>query len=139
MSFTGPIADRLAIRELYGTYSDTTSRADREGWLACWADDCRWVNRVFDLSGKAALSAQWDGFWQDYRAFAFYAEIGMIAADGERARSRATTQEIVWLKDGTIRKFAGRYEDELVREGGEWRFARRAFTLLIAEPPIPAG
>lgn len=133
MAFTGPLEDRLAIRELYGSYSDATSQADRAAWLSCWTEDCRWTNRAFDLTGKDELGAQWDTFWLDYRRFAFYAELGTTVAAGDHATARATTREIVWLRDGTIQKFSGRYEDELRHENGTWRFARRHFTLLIAE------
>lgn len=39
MAFTGPMEDRLLIRELYDTYADAGSRGDREGWLGCFAED----------------------------------------------------------------------------------------------------
>ena len=132
MAFTGPPEDRLAIRELYGSYSDATAQADRDGWLSCWNEDCRWTSPTFDHAGKPGLAAQWDSLWQHYKRFAFYAELGATVVTGDHATARATTREIAWLKDGTIQKFAGRYEDELRRESGVWRFAHRRFTLLIA-------
>ena len=34
MGFTGPMEDRLAIRELYDAYADGANRMDRAAWLA---------------------------------------------------------------------------------------------------------
>ena len=34
MPFTGPVEDRNAIRELYDSYADASSRGDRADWLA---------------------------------------------------------------------------------------------------------
>ena len=49
-----------------------------------------------------------------------------ISIDGDRATARSTWIYLVRGDDGepTLCK-VGHYEDELVREDGEWRFARR--------------
>ena len=34
MTNTGPMEDRLAIRELFGLYGDASCKGDAEAWLA---------------------------------------------------------------------------------------------------------
>ena len=39
MAFTGPIEDRLLIRERMNASADATFRGDVEAYLDCWAED----------------------------------------------------------------------------------------------------
>jgi len=133
MPFTGPTEDRLAIRELYGSYADAAFAGDGAAWLACWADDCVWDTPVGTVTGKQGLKAQWDGLWSRIETMAFFAEITSIEADGDRARSRAYCREVSRWKDGSMIKVIGRYEDEVVRRDGRWKFTHRKFTLHLQE------
>jgi ketosteroid isomerase-like protein len=135
MSFSGPMEDRLAIRELYGAYADSAFLADRNAWLDCWADDCVWWTEFGESIGKPALDEQWDVIWQTFRSMGFFSEIGSIVVDGDKAKGRAYCREILNLGEGRIRKLVGAYYDDLVRENGRWRFARRNYTVMIAEEP----
>lgn len=133
MRFTGPIEDRLAIRELYGTYADSASGADCDAWLACWTDDCLWETSFGNFAGKDAMRAQNDLLWQAMDRMGFFNEIAGIEIDGDRASARCWCREIVMMKDGSVMRVVGRYDDELVREGGEWRFRRRSYTLHLRD------
>ncbi|EJL24830.1 nuclear transport factor 2 family protein [Novosphingobium sp. AP12] len=135
MPFTGPVEDRLAIRELYGTYADASWRGDRALWLTTFTEDGRWTSHLFDAAGHAALAETWDGLWKDWASVAFMAEIGSMEIAGDGAAVRSYAREVVQTKEGAIFKLCGRYEDALVREGGEWKFARRDYTLTIGEFP----
>lgn len=133
MAFTGPVEDRLAIRELYGSYSGAGFAGDREAWLACWADDPVWITPAGEGEGVEALKAIWDGLWSGIEVMAFSAEITAIQVDWNRATSRAYCREVSNWKDGRKVKIIGRYDDKLVKQGGEWRFRRRQFTMHIEE------
>jgi SnoaL-like domain len=135
MAFTGPLEDRMLIRELYGRYGDASWRGDREAWITCFTADGAWTSHLFDCAGHEALRAEWDRLWADWEAVAFLGEIGAIEIDGDTARARSYAREIVQLKAGGIFKLAGHYADQLRREGGEWLFARRDYTMTIAEVP----
>lgn len=135
MTFAGPAEDRLAIRELYGTYADCAFRQDRAGFLACWSADGTWSTPFGEVSGQQELSAQWDTIWQTMQSMGFFTEIGSIAVAGDHATARAWCREILNLPDGRIRKIVGRYDDELRREADGWRFVRRTYAVLIAENP----
>lgn len=135
MAFTGPVEDRLAIRELYGTYADASWRGDRELWISCFTGDGRWTSHLFDAAGPDALRATWDSLWKDWDEVAFLGEIGAIEVDGDAARVRSYAREVVKMKNGVIFKLCGHYADQLRREDGEWKFARRDYSQKIDEFP----
>lgn len=135
MTFAGPVEDRLAIRELYGTYGDASWRADREQWIDCFTADGRWTSHLFDVAGHDALRATWDGMWKDWDAVAFMGEIGAMSIAGPEATVRSYAREVVKLKTGAILKLCGRYDDTLLKADGKWKFARRDYTLIIGEFP----
>jgi hypothetical protein len=137
MPFTGPLEDRLLIRELYGTYGDASWRGDRELWVSLFTAEGRWTSHLFDCTGHAELRAEWDRLWADWEFVAFLSELGSIEVSGDRAQVRSYAREIVQLKAGGLFKLAGRYEDSLVRQDGRWLFARRDYTLMI--PEVPEG
>lgn len=133
MSFTGPLEDRIAIRELHGTYADTAFGSDMQGWLDCWTDDCVWVTPLGEVRGKARMAEQWGKIGDSFGMIAFFAVVGAIEIDGDRATARSYVREIATMHDGGLYKVVGRYDDELVRENGAWRFSRRAYSALIRE------
>jgi uncharacterized protein (TIGR02246 family) len=135
MAFTGPQEDRLAIRDLYGTYTDASSRGDRESWLTCFTEDGQWNTHLFEVSGRDALRQQWDALWANFTAVSFLSEIGMMQVTDNNAKARAFTREVILLTNGKIYRLAGQYDDELVRVHGEWLFARRHYRPVVDEEP----
>lgn len=135
MAFTGPIEDRLAIRELYGSYGDASANADMDGFLACWTDEGQWNSHIFQRSGKTALREQWDLLWANFAKVGFLGEVGSIEIDGDRAACRSVAREIILLKSGGVYKLVGRYQDQVVRRDGRWLFARRDYEPLVEELP----
>lgn len=138
MAFTGPLEDRIAIRDLYGSYADCAFRQARQDFLDCWCADGVWSTPFGEVAGRAALEAQWDTIWQTFDSMGFFTEVGSIEVAADRAQGRAYCREIVNLPGGGIRKLVGRYDDELRRENDRWRFARRTYTVLITEEPAGA-
>lgn len=135
MAFTGPVEDRLAIRELYGTYGDASWRGDREQWLSCFTPDGRWTSHLFDAAGHDALRETWDSLWKDWETVALLGEIGAMEISGDTAEVRSYAREVVKMKDGLIFKLCGHYADSLRKMAGEWKFVRRDYTLTIDEFP----
>lgn len=135
MAFTGPIEDRLAIRERYDAYSDAATHGDEEAYLACWAEDGLRIGQGAEVRGKAALRTQWRQLWTMLDKMGFFAAPGAIEVSGDHATAHANCREIIRLKSGEIWKVVGRYDDELVRKNGQWVFARREYTLLLDERP----
>lgn len=134
MPFNGSIEDRLAIRELYDSYTDAACRMDRADWLACWSDDAAWWTHYFDVSGKETIAATYDALMGNVETTSFIAQLGHCEIAGDRALARAYAQERLVFRDGAgSHRLVGRYEDELVREQGRWRYARRTYKVMIEE------
>lgn len=61
MAYTGPLADRIEIRELIETYADAVMWGDEAAWAGVWAEDSFWALPDFPglegFTGKAAIVA----------------------------------------------------------------------------------
>jgi len=130
MPFTGPAEDRLAIRELFETYSDAVCRHDAETWGATWAEDAVWhlpdYPEMGEVKGREAIVATWKGAMEHYPGIVFVATPGSIEVSGDRATARSYTSE-VYDHGGVTKRDRGRYDDELVKTPQGWRFSRRVF------------
>ncbi len=133
MAYTGPLEDRIAIRELHETYADAGFRGDMQQWLDCFIDDCTWVTPYGEMKGKEQFKATWDQIFGNLAALGFFTVMGAIEVDGDSATDRAYIREVFNAKDGSIQKLVGSYTDQLVRENGAWKFKRREYAVLISE------
>lgn len=133
MRNSGPLEDRILIRELYGLYSDASNRGDAEAWLDCFAEDGQWNSHLFRCTGREELRRQWDLLWTGFASLGFLSEVGPIEVSGDTARARSYAREIVRLKDGGLYKLIGAYDDHLVRRDGTWLFARRDYAPSVEE------
>ena len=137
MAFTGPIEDRLAIRELIESYADATNLRDAEAWGALFAEDARWFLPDFpeygDTVGRDAIVAKWSAAVADHHGLVYLATPGAIEVDGDRATARLYTNEVYTATDGRVVRRRGRYDEVLVRRGGRWLIAEHAFRTLHQE------
>ncbi|MEZ5744599.1 MAG: nuclear transport factor 2 family protein [Sphingomonadaceae bacterium] len=135
MAWTGPMEDRLAIRELYDSYADAASRADRAAWLGCYTKDARWKTHYFDLTGIDAIAQQYDAIGGDVTDTLVHTQVFSIEVDGDSATCRALQIESLLYANGATYELAGLYEDELVREGGQWLFKYRNYLVKREKAP----
>ncbi len=135
--FSGPMEDRLAIRELHETYGDGVVRFDKETWGSVWADDADWDFMGMELKGRDAIVDVWLGAMANFDAVSFQCIPASIEVDGDKATSRCQTQEVLKGKDGSTRMLGGLYTDELEKRDGQWVYTKRAFQV-IAEYNPPA-
>jgi ketosteroid isomerase-like protein len=139
MPFIGPVADRLAIRERYGSYADASTARDEDAYLACFHADAVRIGQGAEVRGIEAIRASWRAVWDILDRMAFFSEVGSTVVEGDRAVAHVNCREIIVLKGGELWKVVGRYDDELVREGDGWVFARREYTMLINEKELAGG
>lgn len=130
MPFTGPIEDRLAIRDLYDSYADAANRGDRADWLAPWSDDAVWLSHYFDIKGRDAIAAKFDEITADVRQIIFMTQICSIEVSGDGAKCRAVCSERLLKEAGGEYQLTGLYEDELKRRNDQWLFVRRIYNVL---------
>ncbi len=124
-------SDQIAIARLIAAYGDAVSRRDAVAWANTWAADATWSLMGHEVAGRDAIAGLWLGAMAQFDAVSFITAAGPARITGNRASLRCQTQEVLRTLDGSVRRVAGIYEDELVRDGGVWRFARRVFTVLI--------
>lgn len=143
MAFTGPLEDRVAIRELLDSYAHAVMTRDAQAWAQTWAEDGYWALPEFpDLggfSGRTAIVAAWTESMKRYglagatRPMIYVAHPGEIHVEGDRARAISYTSEIFDdPASGKTMRLRGRYVDELARIEGAWRFTRREYTTMDA-------
>ena len=134
MISSGPVEDRLAIRELVESYNDAVMRFDADAWGANWAEDGIWsLPGGAEIAGKSTIVTTWKGAMSGFSFVGFYASAGPIVVDGNSAHGSWYQQEFLHGKDGTKRNITGQYEDDYVKQGGRWFFKKRVYKVLNAE------
>jgi ketosteroid isomerase-like protein len=134
MISSGPLEDRLAIRELVESYNDAVMRFDGDAWAANWTDDATWsLPGVGELTGKDVFFPIWKSSMERFSFVGFFASAGPMTISGDRANATWYQQEFLHEKDGVKRSVTGRYEDDYVKQSGRWYFQKRVYTILNAE------
>ncbi len=132
MISSGPIEDRLAIRE--ESYNDAVLRFDGEAWAANWTDDAIWsLPGAGEIAGKDNFFPIWQQAMADFSFVGFFASAGPIVVSGDTAQATWYQQEFLHEKDGPKRVITGKYEDDYVKQDGRWYFRKRVYSILNAE------
>ena len=128
---SGPIEDRLAIRELIESYNDAVMRFDRDDWAQNWTDDAIWhLPGAGDLTGKDVFVPIWEQAMANFEFVGFFASAGPIHVDGDTASGTWYQQEFLHQKDGVKRTVTGKYSDTYVKTDGRWFFTKRIYEIL---------
>ncbi len=135
--FTGPLEDRVAIRELHDQYSDAVCRIDAKDWGAVWAEDAKWNLMGMQVEGRDAIVGLWTQAMSAFEAVSFLSIPASIEIDGDTASGRCQTHEILKTAEGT-RMVGGLYHDTFVKQDGVWLYASRDFAV-VAEYMGPTG
>lgn len=132
MISSGPVEDRLAIRELVESYNDAVMRFDAEAWAANWRDDATWAlpGTGDGITGKANFVPMWQNAMSGFSFVGFFASAGPIVVTGDKAHATWYQQEFLHQKDGVRRNVTGKYEDDYVKAGGRWYFQKRKYEVM---------
>jgi uncharacterized protein (TIGR02246 family) len=134
MISSGPLEDRLAIRELVESYNDAVMRLDADAWASNWAEDGVWsLPGMGEVRGRDQIVPMWKQAMAQYEVGGFFASAGPIVVDGDRAQARWYQQEFLRTKGGTAQSIIGEYADEYVKRDGRWYFSRRVYTIRTAQ------
>lgn len=142
MAFTGPLEDRILIRELIETYANGVMERNIEEWGSVWAEDAYWALPEWPgldgFQGRAAIVEAWVNSMNVYASMTdfsipmiYIATPGAINVNGDKATAHVFTSEI--FRDPESKKeirVRGRYDDELARLGGQWQFTKRVYRIL---------
>ena len=127
--------EKLAIRELLDRYCDGVNQRDPEIWGSTWSQNALWDIHHLEIKneGKENIVNIWNEAMKGYPFVHMMAQPAYINVDGDKATMRSYTIETAVLPDGTELHPCGQYEDECVKEDGEWKFSKRSFTNLHGE------
>ena len=126
---TPSIEDRLGINDLFVRYTCALDAGDVHTVIDCFTEDGTLVSpAVGEHTGRAAITAfahRFARFQAGGSQLRHVISNLMMDVDGDRAH--ATCYLTVFLtRDGTSRLLApGRYDCDLCKVGGRWRFQRR--------------
>lgn len=127
--FSGPIEDRLAIRELHDSYCDAVLRTDPDDWGSLWTEDAVWSLMGTEVVGRENIVKLWVGAMGRFDSVSFLGIPGSLEITGDTATGRYQTHEIL-VENGEPRVAGGRYDDEFVKIEGHWFYSKRIFNLV---------
>ena len=133
MISSGPVEDRLAIRELVESYNDAVMRFDADAWGANWAEDGVWDTGHGPSEGRENIVNTWQAAMAGFSFVGFFASAGPIIVEGDTARGTWYQQEFLHRKDGGKMNITGQYHDDYVKREGRWFFAKRIYKVLNAD------
>ena len=101
MISSGPIEDRLALRELIEAYNDAVMRVDADAWAENWAEEGTWsLPGMGEVQGRDRIVKMWTAAMSQYDVQGFFASAGPLIVDGDTAHGRWYQQEFLVLGDG---------------------------------------
>ena len=118
-------ADKLEILELAARYNHAIDFGNGEAWAGTFTED-----GVFKgggpgpVQGREALAAFVGGFAQNMAGARHWTNNHVIDGDGDSA-THTCYLNLIQTKDGAKSVVTARYNDEVVKVDGAWKFASR--------------
>ena len=129
------VEDELAIQRVLIEYSARQDAHDYEGYAALFAKDGEWVNGSNVYKGRAAIRRMLVDLYGTpppgyVNNESFHISSNpQIDVHGDQATARSRHLLVMRGPNGQpTPMLAGRYEDELIREDGQWKILRRVDT-----------
>jgi uncharacterized protein (TIGR02246 family) len=123
-------ADELAIRDLNARYIDAVNRHNKEDWAANWSESATWNLMGMEVAGRDAIVELWTGAMGGFEFALMMLNSGTIEIDGDTATGRWYVTEHLKPVEGDANITLGVYDDQYVKEDGQWRFARRHYNVM---------
>ena len=129
---SGPVEDRLELRELMETFAVAAMRADSKLLGSTWAEDGVWKlpSMPEPVSGRDKIVESF------IKVMAYVDFMSMISVpadlivEGDIARGKAYCRELIFTKTGDQKVVVGCYDDTYVRTNGQWYFQSRTYEVI---------
>ncbi len=126
------VEDELAIRQVLVDYAATQDAHDYAGYAALFARDGEWVSGKSVHKGREAIQKMLVDLYGTPPPGYVNNESFQISSNpevklnGDRATARSRHLLVMRGPNGELQPvLAGRYEDEFIREDGQWKILRR--------------
>jgi SnoaL-like domain len=138
------LEDLERIHQLFIDYKTVLDRKDFSEYAALFAEDGEFIAGPQRAKGRAAIQALVEAMpgtgllgsevGEDFH-LVINPQVELDPDDADRASAESTWLYVVRGEDGgPLLSKLGHYDDELVREGGRWRFLRREAPMDIPGP-----
>lgn len=129
---TGPIEDRLAIRELVEQFAAGAMRIDLDMWGDTWAEEGVWglPSMETPVAGKENVVA---AFKEKMTYVDFMSMISFpsdLVIEGDSAHGKCYCRELIFPKAGGQVVVVGCFDDKYVKRGGRWYFVSRHYEVM---------
>ena len=124
------VAAELAIRRTLAAYCQTCDDGRFDEFAACFAGDATMTALGQTVRGRDAIRDWITAAMPPSRRGKHVCVNAVITITGDVARSDSDFLFLAPGRDGPVVTTAGRYADELERDGDRWVFTRREITLL---------
>jgi ketosteroid isomerase-like protein len=140
------LEDLEQIHQLFIDYKTVLDQKDFSEYAALFAEDGEFIAGPQQAKGRAAIQALVEAMpgtdllgaevGEDFH-LVINPHVELDPEDADRARAQSTWVYVVRGEDGgPLLSKLGHYDDELVREGGRWRFQRRQAPMDIPAPTV---
>jgi len=131
--------DILKIQMLPQRYADAVMRHNGDDWAATWAKEGEWYLREKPVCGRDEIRKVWEAAMAGFPFAVFLVQPAIVSVDGDKGTCRSYVTEILGATDGTSFRVYGCYNDEVIREEGEWKFKSRRYSRLYQGPVDLSG
>mgnify|MGYP001158394983 CR=1 FL=1 len=135
----GPVADRLAIRELIESYNAAVIEKDGDKWIANWAEDGVWNLGGGNIYGKEKILESWLTIMAPYEHAAVFGQPIFIQVEGDEGIAHWHTNERLKLFSGNEMLAVGRYKDRYIRSNGVWKIKLRDYSVVFTSTTAPVS
>jgi hypothetical protein len=129
--FKVSVEDRLDVRDLIDRYCLAVTRRDWPAITACFAEDATWQNLrdpEVVLKGREFVGNGIRSQIQNMKCLVMMVHSSVIELDGAKGHAYNVLHEVGrTLDDKSDIVMYGIYDDELVKQDGNWLFANRVF------------
>jgi len=140
-NYSGPLEDRIAVRELYESYADAITRRDAPLWGSCWAAEGKWQPGIEVYEGRDAIVKSWIHKMKNETGLKgrntrlFQNNPAAMMIDGDHGYGWSYTNELLVDDQHMTYHLNGLYADRYIREDGYWKFEERLFKKIHLDHP----
>jgi uncharacterized protein (TIGR02246 family) len=110
--------DRAAIRRLIAAYALALDAGDIDACVRLFAPDGEFLVYGRSFAGHDGIGRM----FQDAPRGLHLTGVSSVDARGDTATARS---QVLFVRAGDLQLRPALYDDDLIRDGGQWRFARR--------------